>query len=142
MKHITDSEVLNFQEYLLYEEKAAATVEKYIRDIKAFMGWLSGRELDKKTVLAYKEHLREIYSVSSVNSVISAINSFFDFKNLCNLKIKTIKRQRQIFASCDKELTRAEYYRLLEEASKKGNERLNLVMQTICSTGIRVSEDI
>ena len=140
MKHITDKTIFSFRGYLTDEEKSAATVEKYIRDVTAFKRWLSGKEFDKRSVLEYKEYLRENYKVTSVNSVISSLNKFFEFCGLYKVRIKTIKVQKQIFLSKDKELTKSEYERLLKEARNRGNERINLVMQTICSTGIRVSE--
>ena len=122
------------------EERADATVEKYLRDVKAFMLWLADKEADKSAVIAYKAYLGECYAPASVNSIISSLNSFFTFFGWYELKIKTLKIQRRIFTSSEKELTKSEYERLLRAAKSKQNERLYLLMQTICSTGIRVSE--
>ena len=125
---------------MIEEEKAAATVEKYIRDINVFADWLGDKELDKETVLTYKENLIKNYAPASVNSILSSLNSFFEYGGECGLKVKNLKIQKQIFAKVEKELTKAEYERLLKAAKSKGNRKLNLIMQTICATGIRVSE--
>jgi len=125
---------------LIEEEKAAATVEKYIRDINVFADWLGEKELDKETVLIYKENLTQNYAPASVNSVLSSLNSFFTFNEWYNLRVKNLKIQKQLFANKDNELTKEEYERLLTAAKSKGNEQLYFLMQTICSTGIRVSE--
>ena len=140
MKKITKDLLKNFRRYLIGEEKAAATVEKYIRDINVFADWLGEKELDKETVLIYKENLTKNYAPASVNSVLSSLNSFFSFNEWYNLRVKNLKIQRQLFDNKDNELTKEEYERLLTAAKAKGNEQLYFLMQTICSTGIRVSE--
>ena len=140
MKKITKKRIEGFKTYLIQEEKSAATVEKYIRDICAFSGWLEGRTVDKQAVLEYKAYLVENYKPASVNSVLSSVNSFFAYNEWYDCKVKFLKIQKQIFTSKDKELTKAEYERLLTAAKAEKNERLYLLMQTICSTGIRVSE--
>ncbi|MBO5452538.1 MAG: tyrosine-type recombinase/integrase [Clostridia bacterium] len=140
MKKITKSHISRFKEYLLSEEKSAATLEKYMRDINAFFVWLSGRIPDKQKVLEYKEHLLSGYAPTSVNSMLSSLNSFFDFNEWYDLKVKTLRLQKKIFADENKNLTKDEYNRLLKTAKKRKNNRLFLVMQTICATGIRVSE--
>lgn len=127
-----------FREYLLQEEKSALTVEKYIRDAEKFLRWLGNRELEKAQVLAFKEQLTEAYAVSSVNSMLSSVNSYLEFLGRPECRVKTIKQQRQIFANSEKELDRKEYGRLLQAAGQR--PRLQLLMQTICATGIRVSE--
>lgn len=140
MKNITQKLIEEFKIFLISEEKSEATVEKYIRDICAFWGWLCGKNVDKTAVLEYKAYLVENYKPTSVNSVLSSLNSFFTYNEWYDCKVKSLKIQKQIFASKDKELTKAEYERLLDAAKSKKNERLYLLMQTICSTGIRVSE--
>ena len=130
----------SFNDYLINEEKAAATVNKYLHDVGEFQTWLDEQELCKTAVLAYKAYLCEHYAPASVNAALSSLNSFFDFMEWYDLRVKNLKIQKQIFASTDKELTKAEYVRLLKAAKQKRNERLYLLMQTICSTGIRVSE--
>jgi len=138
MRTISAEQIEVYQNYLIEEEKSSATISKYLYDIRSFGDWLSTSELDKSVVLSYKAYLLERYSASSVNSIISSLNSFFAYLGWFDLKVKTVKIQRQIFASNEKELTKAEYERLLNAA--KNNKRLYLLMQTICSTGIRVSE--
>ena len=140
IKIITDDLIEKYKDFLINEEKASATLEKYIRDIKAFFEWISGTEIDKRKVLDYKEYLIGKFAPTSVNSVLSSLNSFFEFNNWYELKVKMLKIQKQIFAQKDKELSKAEYERLLDAAKAKSNERLYLLMQTICSSGIRVSE--
>ena len=140
MKKITKELIKNFRRYLIEEEKAAATVEKYIRDINVFADWLGEKELDKETVLIYKEKLIKNYAPASINSVLSSLNSFFTFNEWYNLRVKNLKIQRQTFANKDNELNKEEYERLLTAAKSTGNEQLYFLMQTICSTGIRLSE--
>ena len=140
MKKITDKIIKKFKEYLIDEEKSKATIEKYIRDLTVFVCWLGGAELSKTKVLGYKEYIISKYAPASVNSILSSLNSFFDFIDEYGLKVKNLKIQKQIFAKNEKELTKAEYDRLLSAAKAEGNQKLNLLMQTICATGIRVSE--
>lgn len=140
MKKITSEHILSFRKFLNEEEKSENTIEKYIRDVTFFTEWLCGRTVSKSLVLDYKRELCEKYAPASVNSVISSLNSFFDFNEEYRLKIKKLKIQKHIFAEDEKELTKEEYNRLLSAARAKGNRKLFLLMQTICSTGIRVSE--
>lgn len=140
MKKITNKMIEKFAGYLTDEEKAAATIEKYIRDITAFYIWLKNADICKTKVLQYKEYLTENYAPASVNSMLSSLNSFFEYNKAYYLKVKTLRIQRQIFASREKELSKSEYGRLLMAAKTQGNEKLYLLMQTICATGIRVSE--
>jgi site-specific recombinase XerD len=140
MMKITNEKILEFREFLQANEKAVATVQKYIRDVRMFAVWLNDMPLTKSNVLEYKEYLKKNYVIASANAAISSLNAFFDFLQMKSLCIKTVKVQKQLFLKTEKELTKREYSRLLAAANKKGNQRLNLVMQTICSTGIRVSE--
>lgn len=140
MRIITNELILNFKTYLIEEEKSENTIEKYIRDVTYFMIWLADREVTKIVSLEYKKELCKKYAPSSVNAAISSLNSFFEFMQWHDIRVKALKIQRQIFSSKDKELTKSEYERLLTAAKSKGNEKLYLLMQTICSTGIRVSE--
>ena len=139
-KTITQELIENFKDYLINEEKPTATLDKYMRDINTFFTWVSGNEINKRTVLCYKEYLTEKFAPASVNSVLSSLNSFFNFNHWYELKVKMLKIQKQIFAQNEKELTRVEYERLLDAAKSKKNERLYYLMQTICASGIRVSE--
>lgn len=140
MKIITPKLVQNFKNYLAQEEKAKATIAKYIRDTTALMLWLNGRIADKMLILEYKEKLRMEYAARSVNSMISSLNSFFDFVHWQDCKVKLLRIQKQIFADESKELTKEECKRLLKAALDCNNERLYYLMQTIFATGIRVSE--
>ena len=140
MRKIDNELIKQYKNYLIDEERSQATVEKYVRDIGFFSEWLSGREVNKRLVLEYKESLIGEYAPRSVNSVISSLNSLFDYLGWHDCRVKTLKIQKQIFADRDRELMEAEYDRLLSAAKSKKNERLYLLMQTICSTGIRVSE--
>ncbi len=138
---ITKEKIDEFKNYLRLEEKSENTIEKYLRDINAFWKYVCEQTVTKELAIKYKEHLlSDEYAVRSINSMIASLNSFFTFAGCEHLKIKTIKEQRQIFCSEEKELTRDEYNRLLSAAESKGNKRLNLILQTICGTGIRVSE--
>lgn len=129
-----------FETYMRNEEKSAATIEKYMRDLRGFLAFLESKEISKETVLEYKEGLIRTYAVASANSMLAALNSFFRFFGWHELCVKRFKMQRKVYCSEEKELTRAEYIRLLDAAGKRHNERLNLIIQTICATGIRVSE--
>lgn len=140
MNIITKKHIDNYKKYLFEEEKAKATIEKYVRDIVAFANWVSGRAVEKTLVLEYKQILMERYAPKSVNSIISSLNNFFCFNEWFKCKIKAIKIQKQIFARQEKELTKEEYGKLLRAARQNKNERLYYVMQTICATGIRISE--
>ncbi len=137
---ITDETIRNYKNHLITEEKSDVTIEKYIMDIKTLSQWLVNREITKQELLAYKAKLIEDYAPASVNSAIASINGFLMFHKLYDLKIKILKIQKQLFYQKEKELTKAEYERLLKAAKSKRNERLYLIMQTICGTGIRVSE--
>ena len=137
---ITAKAIAEFKEHLILEERSEITVEKYIRDVKAFTAYTQNTSVTKETVIAYKKHLQENYAVRSVNSMLASINSLFMFLGWYDLKVKSLKLQQQVFCPEEKELTKAEYTRLCRTAERKHNERLNLILQTICGTGIRVSE--
>ena len=139
-RFLTQEIISDFKEHLILEERSTATVEKYIRDVKAFAVYINGAEITKETVINYKKQLQENYAVRSVNYMLASINSLFVFLGWHDFKVKSIKLQQQIYCPEEKELTKAEYTRLCRAAEKKHNERLNLISQTICGTGIRVSE--
>lgn len=138
---LTAKMISEFKNYLQNEEKCRNTIEKYIHDAKAFMIYTNGNYIEKETVISYKNKLiNKKYAARSVNSVIASLNSLFGFLGWNDCKVKPMKLQRQIYCPEEKELTKAEYMRLINTAKQKGNERLNLIIQTICGTGIRVSE--
>lgn len=140
-ERMIDADMIDeFAEYLKNDEKSPATIEKYLRDLRKFYVYAKGRLLDKQTVLDYKAFLGETYAVSSANSMIAALNVFMKFTGRHDCRIKPFKLQKQVYCSEEKELSRSEYIRLVETAKRNGNERLQFILQTICSTGIRVSE--
>ena len=139
-RFITAKAIAEFKEHLILEERSEITVEKYIRDVKAFTAYTQNTSVTKETVIAYKKHLQENYAVRSVNSMLASINSLLAFLGWHDLRVKSLKLQQQVFCPEEKELTKAEYARLCRTAERKHNERLNLILQTICGTGIRVSE--
>ena len=115
-------------------------MEKYIRDVTAFSAFCDGT-ITKDTVIAYKQNLIDSgYAVRSINSMLASINSLFSFLGWYELRVKSLKVQQQVFCPEEKEMTKAEYERLCRTAERKQNERLCLILQTICGTGIRVSE--
>ena len=143
MKGRTISEKLieEFEKHLVLEEKSEHTIEKYLRDVRAFAVYSGPSEICKETVIAYKHHLLESdYAVRSINSMLASLNSLFVWLGWHDCRVKALKTQKQIFCPEEKELTKAEYLRLVNTAKQNGNERLNLILQTICGTGIRVSE--
>lgn len=138
---LTDKLVAEFSAHLKNEEKSKNTTEKYLRDVRMFAAHFRGTEITKEMVIAYKSKLlAEHYAVRSVNSILASLNSLFTFLGWSDCKVKSMKLQRQIYCPEEKELTKAEYLRLVNTAKRKGKERLNLILQTICGTGIRVSE--
>ena len=140
MRKIEPKILQEFELYLRNEERSKATIEKYMRDVRCFVGFIGSTEVSKQSVVDYKNKLGNSYAVASANSMIAALNSFLRFCGWHDLCVKQFRVQRQAYCSEEKELTRAEYIRLLKAANKKHNERLNLIIQTICGTGIRVSE--
>lgn len=137
---LTEEIIDDYRNNLILQEKRVATIEKYIRDIRAFSVYTQDKTITKEIVIAYKSLLQENYAVRSVNSMLASINSLFAFLNWFDLRVKSLKLQQKVFCSEEKELTKAEYKRLCDVAKQKKNQRLNLIIQTICATGIRVSE--
>ena len=138
-KRLSNQHISAFTHYLHHQEKSQATQEKYTRDVRLFQHFAGDREISKDIVIAWKHALvQKGYSVRSVNSMLASVNGFLNFMGWHDCKVKSIRLQHQTYCTEDKELTKAEYLRLLD-ASKR-NKRLNLVLQTICSTGIRISE--
>ena len=126
--------------YLQEQERAKATIEKYAHDLKAFWEFAEGQMLNKALVIRWKEALVEAHAPASVNSMLAAVNGYLRYYGWGGLCVKPLKIQRSLFLEESRELTKGEYLRLIEAAQRKENERLSLVMQTICATGIRVSE--
>ena len=140
-KRIITEKLLDlFEKHLIENEKAEATRLKYLRDIRRFADFADGAVLNKSVLIDYKALLEQIYTVRSANSMLAAVNSFLRFLGWSDLCVKQFRLQNEPYCSEDKELTKAEYITLIRTAEKNKNERLSLVIQTICSTGIRVSE--
>ena len=138
---LTKEIIKDYINHLRLEEKSENTIEKYARDVKAFATFLNSRAACKELVIEYKQKLTaDGYVVSSINSMLAAINSLFDYLGWFDCKVKAIKTQRQIYCPENKELNKAEYLRLVEAAERNHNHRLNMILQTICGTGIRISE--
>ena len=140
-RSITEEWVTSFGQYLRQEERSAGTIEKYLRDVRAFAAWLGSTPLTKEAAALWKGGLLDQgCTPGTVNSKLAAINKFFSFAGWAEFRVKPLKIQRRLFRDDSRELTRAEYLRLLETARALGRERLALLMETICATGIRVSE--
>ena len=139
---ITPLMLAEYELYLNSDEKSANTISKYMRDVRRFADYCaqSGKGVDKAVTLAYKESLAHSHAISSANSMLAATNSFLRFVGWEDACVKQYKLQRNAYCGEEKELSKAEYVRLVNAARSKGNERLSLILQTICSTGIRVSE--
>ena len=138
---ITEQTLKVYEAYLQDEERSRATVEKYIRDVKRFLGFLSGDlGIEKEKVREYKEMLREQYKITSANSMLAAMNNFFVFLGREELKVRLFKIQRSTYSRPEKEITEKEYAKLIKAARADGDERMSMLLQTIGSTGIRISE--
>ena len=138
---LSKKELKDFAVHLKTEGRSPGTVDKYLRDAAEFAAWLGGRKLNKETAAVWREHLvKENYAPATVNAMLSAVNCLLKFLGREDCKIKFLRIQRKAFRDQNRELTRAEYQRLLDTAAAEGQERLGLLMETICSTGIRVSE--
>lgn len=136
---LTETKLHAFHAHLLREEKSAATVKKYLRDARGFLAFAGRASVTKELTVAYKKSLVDRhYAVCSINSMLAGLNSLLDFLGWTDCKVKSMKAQRQTYCKEEKELTKAEYMRLLEASGKR--PQLNLVLQTLCGTGIRVSE--
>lgn len=129
-----------YRAYLVSEERSGATVEKYLRDVGAFLRFLGKKPTKKEELVAYKQALAGRYAPSSINSMLGAVNNYLGYLGLRELRVRLVRSQRQIFCRKERELTRREYERLLRAAEWQHGGQLCLVMQTICATGIRVSE--
>ncbi len=139
-RFITSKMIANFEVELRNDEKSSNTIEKYLRDVGCFATFTRGRIIDKALVLEYKAQLEKDYVLASANSMLAAINSFFKFVGWYDCCVKQFKVQRKTYCSEESELTKQEYIALVHAAEHKKNERLSLLIQTICGTGIRVSE--
>lgn len=141
VRRLTLEQLDAYDTFLRQEERSSGTREKYRRDMKAFYLWLKERAVTKEAVIEWKEHLVDAgYASVTVNSMLAALNGLFGFLGWEEYRVKFLKIQRRMFREEDRELTQEEYNRLLRTARNRGRERLALLMETICATGIRVSE--
>lgn len=133
--------LLKFKKNMKTEEKSQATIEKYLRDTKQFLEELGeGSEITKDRVIAYKESLSERYAVTSANSKVAAVNCFLRTAGCEGCSVKSFKVQKNVFRTKERELTKEEYIRLVKTAQRHGKRQLGMLIQTICATGIRISE--
>ena len=138
---LTPQQIQAYTRHLQLEERSPATVEKYLRDVRAFALWLNGRTISKELTSEWKTHLvAQNYAPTTINAMLSALNGLFAFLGWGECRVKFLKIQRRLFRDAARELTRPEYERLLSAARSLGRERLALLAETICATGIRVSE--
>ena len=137
---ITKEQIKNYIIFLREQERSESTVQKYAHDLNTLAEFLDGRPVAKGLLLEWKEDLVGTYAPASVNTILAAVNRFLTFCGWSELRLRPLKIQKALFLNEEKELTRAEYIRLIRAAERKENERLALVIQTICATGIRVSE--
>lgn len=143
--HITDTILEEYKRYLLDEERSQATVEKYIRDVRKFASYLKeagyvNQPVNKDMIREYKEYLKEQYKIVSANSMLAAINSFFTYAGHEELKVKLFKVQRAFYSQPEKEITHEDYRELIQAARRDGDVRMSMLLQTMGSTGIRISE--
>ena len=139
-RKITEKLLRNFENSMYENEKSKATVEKYLRDLRYFANFTNGRPIDKGLTLEYKAELGRNYALTSANSMLAALNAFLRFAGWHDCQVKQFTIQKKAFCTEEKELSKAEYLALVRAAESKRNERLSLLIQTICGTGIRVSE--
>lgn len=141
-RKITEKTLLEYREYLYEEEKSQATISKYMCDLKKLQDYVGKQEITKALVIEYKEHLRKDgkYKTSSINSFLVAANRLFEYLGWFDLRVKTFKIQNKAFVPESRELSKEEYKKLVWTAKRLGRERIALILQTICATGIRVSE--
>ena len=137
---VTKAAVTTYLQFLKIQEKSKGTQEKYQRELLDLAKYLAGKKVTREDLVVWKEELEKRYSPAGVNGRLVAANGFFSFFGRYDLRLKLLKIQKEIFMREEKELTRAEYGRLVRTAERKGKERLSLLIQTICATGIRVSE--
>ncbi len=137
---ITEQNISAYTAYLQQEEKSQSTIQQYTRSIRMAACYFMNQAITKEALIHWKEHLVETYAATSVNTILAAINGFLKFLCWDDLIVKALKIQKSLFCDEKRELTRNEYERLIRAANNKGNRRLSLIIQTICATGIRVSE--
>ena len=137
---LTAGHIQHYATYLQEQERAGATIQKYLHDLTTLLDFLGGAPLTKTALIEWKTRLIEVHAPATVNSMLAAVNGFLSFMGWRELAVKLLKIQKSPFTDERRELTREEYARLVRAAEQEGNQRLSLMIQTICATGIRVSE--
>ncbi|MFQ9846394.1 MAG: tyrosine-type recombinase/integrase [[Clostridium] leptum] len=137
---LQESMIPPYETALQEAEKSAATMEKYLHHVRQFVAHDAGRRIDKALVLEYKTRLGKLYAPSSANAALAAVNGFLRFWGFESCCVRPFKVQKKLYCPEEKELTREEYVRLVQAAKEKSSERLALLLESICATGIRVSE--
>ena len=137
---ITADNVEKFQKEMLENEKAAATINKYVREAEGLKNFLNGRGLTKEILLEYRDMLIKKYQAQTVNGKLSAVNAFLGAVGASDFRLKFFRVQRRAFIDENRELTETEYRRLLSAAKRQGNNRMYCLLMTIAGTGIRISE--
>ncbi len=138
---LTEKRLEQYREYLQSEERSQATVEKYVRDVKQFMIFLGeDKKLNWESVKIYKQKLKDVYKISSANSMLAAVNSFLVFAGCEEWRVKLFKVQRLLYSRPEREISEKEYEKLVHTARRSGDEQMSMLLQTIGSTGIRISE--
>ena len=139
-RKITEETLAAFARQLGEEERSPATLEKYLREVRQFAAFLGGREVTRELAAAWREELSAHQSPATVNGKLTALDRLLAFLGWEDCRVKHLRVQRQLFRDSARELSREEYARLVETARRLGRGRLSLLMETICATGIRVSE--
>lgn len=139
-RKITEETLAAFARQLGEEERSPATLEKYLREVRQFAAFLGGREVTRELAAAWREELSARQSPATVNGKLTALDRLLAFLGWEDCRVKHLRVQRQLFRDSARELSREEYARLVETARRLGRGRLSLLMETICATGIRVSE--
>ena len=138
---LTQREFDQFEDYLRHDEREESTIEAYLRSLTRFAEWADGRAVTKELAMEWKAALAEAgYRPISVNAMLAAVNKFFTCMGREDCKVKYLKLQRQMFRKSEKDLSKEEYQRLVQAAHEKGDLRMELILETICATGIRVGE--
>ena len=138
---LTEREFDQFEDYLRHDEREESTIEAYLRSLTRFAEWADGRSVTKELAMEWKAALAEAgYRPISVNAMLAAVNKFFTCMGREDCKVKYLKLQRQMFRKSEKDLSKEEYQRLVQAAHEKGDLRMELILETICATGIRVGE--
>lgn len=141
MSHTILDQLSDYADWLIQEERSAATAEKYLRSLRRFALWLNERPLCKTNVLAWRAHLQEKgYAPGTINTMLAALHSYFRFADITDCSVKYLRVQRSLFRDSDRALSLDDYHRLVRAAYSIGQHQLALIIETICATGIRVSE--